>query len=120
MVPGGKRRVEIVVNGVPVASHDVDADGQEHDVSFTVPVDRSSWIALRQFPQLHTNPVNVLVGGQPIRASRSSALWCIETIKQLWRARERTIAPHERSAAQAAFQWATERYEAIAREASAP
>ena len=26
-------------------------------------------MALRQFPQLHTNPVNVLVGGKPIRAS---------------------------------------------------
>ena len=36
---------------------------------------------------MHTNPVNVIVGEQPIRASRKSALWCIGTIEQLWRER---------------------------------
>ena len=44
--------------------------------SSTVPIERSSWVALRHFPQMHTNPVEVLVGGRPIRASRRSALWC--------------------------------------------
>ena len=39
--------------------------------------------ALRQFPQLHTNPLNVQIGDAPIRASRRSALWCIETIERL-------------------------------------
>ena len=84
MTPGGMRRVELIVNGVAVAAHDVAADGREHNLTFAAAIDRSSWVALRHFPQLHTNPVNVLVKDQPIRASRLSALWCIETIKQLW------------------------------------
>ena len=66
----GQRLVEVVVNGRVAASREVPADGREHAVEFTVPIERSSWVALRQFPQLHTNPVNVLVAGKPIRASR--------------------------------------------------
>ena len=69
----GQRLVEVVVNGRVAASREVPADGREHAVEFSVPIERSSWIAVRQFPQLHTNPVNVLVAGQPIRASRASA-----------------------------------------------
>jgi hypothetical protein len=80
-VPAGKsRRVELIVNGQAVAAKQVPADDKEHDVTFDVPVSRSSWIALRHFPQMHTNPVNVIVDGKPIRASRKSALWCIGTI----------------------------------------
>ena len=84
--------------------------------SFSVPIGRSSWVALRHFPQMHTNPVNVIVGGQPIRASRKSALWCIGTIEQLWRVREKTIAESERKEAERTFQWAIERYRKIAAE----
>ena len=36
---------------------------------------RSSWAALRVYPSAHTNPVFVLVGGRPIRASHRSAEW---------------------------------------------
>ncbi len=114
---GGFRLVEIVVNGRPVASEEVPADGRAHDLSFEVPIDRSSWVALRHFPQLHTNPVNVLVDGNPIRASRSSALWCIETIRQLWRQRHRTIPEEERGVAQRTFDAAIEKYRQIVREA---
>ena len=60
----GQRLVEVVVNGRVAASREVPADGREHAVEFSVPIERSSWIAVRQFPQLHTNPVNVLVAGQ--------------------------------------------------------
>ena len=55
------------MNGRVVAQHSVPADGEIHDLRFTVPVVHSSWIALRQFPQLHTNPVNVIVGSKPIQ-----------------------------------------------------
>ena len=85
------RRVELVVNGQEVDHQDVPADGQVHTLRFTTDIAHSSWIALRQFPQLHTNPVNVIVAGRPIRASRDSALWCIETIKLLWQNRQRRI-----------------------------
>jgi hypothetical protein len=75
-------------------------------------------VALRQFPELHTNPVDVIVAGRPIRASRASALWCIGVIEQLWRARGRMIAPSERAEAKATFDRAIEVYRKIADEAS--
>lgn len=117
MLSGGTRGVEIVVNGRSVARRDVPADGSIHELEFDIPIHQSSWIALRHFPQMHTNPVNILVNGNPIRASRSSALWCIEVIRQLWRARHQRIAEHERAEAKATFDRAIEIYRAIADEA---
>jgi hypothetical protein len=114
---GEKRRVELIVNGRPVASEEVAADARPHEVRFKVKVDRSSWVALRQFPQLHTNPVNVRVGSKPIRASRQSALWCIGVIEQLWRNRERNISPIERDEARRTFFAAIDQYRQIAKEA---
>jgi hypothetical protein len=117
-VPTGPTRlVELVVNGQAVASKVVPADDKEHDVTFEAKIDRSSWVALRQFPQMHTNPVNVLVGGKPIRASRKSALWCIGTIEQLWRVRGSGIATHEREEAHKTFLKAIEVYRKLAEEA---
>jgi hypothetical protein len=113
---GGQRLVEIVVNGRVVASKSVLVDGEGHDLDFEVKIQESSWVALRHFPQLHTNPVNVLVGNKPIRASRASALWCIETIEQLWRARERAIAQPERAEARRTFDEAAEKFRRIAAE----
>ena len=106
----GRRLVEVVVNGRVAASREVPADGREHAVELSVPVDRSSWIAVRQFPQLHTNPVNVLVAGKPIRASRESALWAIACVDQLWRVRARQIAPAERAEAEKAYEEARRIY----------
>jgi hypothetical protein len=116
---GGMRTVEVVVNGEAVVSMKVPADGEIHALTFHLDVDQSSWVALRQFPQLHTNPVNVIVAEKPIRASRDSALWCIETINQLWRARSNKIADHEKAEARAAFDRAIKVYEQIAAEAAA-
>jgi hypothetical protein len=114
----GRRNVELIVNGLPVASQAVPADDRVHELEFDVALDRSSWVALRHFPQLHTNPVNVLVGGAPIRASRDSALWAIECIDQLWRVRERAIAPSERAAAKETFERAKILYRRIASEST--
>ncbi len=116
MVPGGERLVELVVNGLPVASQMVPADGKPHDIVWEVNIKQSSWVALRHFPQFHTNPVNVLVTGKPIRASRASAVWCQDVIDLLWKNRERQIAEPERAAAKAAFSRAKERYKVIAAE----
>ncbi len=114
---GNMRKVELVVNGRAVAEKAVPADDREHDVEFSVGLERSSWVALRQFPQLHTNPVNVLVGGQPIRASRASARWAIECIGQLWRVRGRSIAAGDRDEARRTYDRAIEQYRRIAGEA---
>ena len=95
--------VELVVNGQVVSTKQVPADGKPHELEFLTDIRRSSWIALRHFPQMHTNPVNVLVSGQPIRASRRSALWCIAAIEQLWRARHERIATQEREESRKTF-----------------
>ncbi|MGV3721644.1 MAG: CehA/McbA family metallohydrolase [Actinomycetota bacterium] len=112
-----RRKVELVMNGKPVAFTEVPADGKLHEVRFRVRAERSSWLALRQFPQLHTNPVNVRVAGAPIRASRDSALWCIGVIDQLWRNRERAIIPAERDEARQTFERTKLLYRRIAEEA---
>jgi hypothetical protein len=114
---GESRLVELVVNGRVVDSRTVPADDQVHDLEFILPVGRSCWVALRQFPQLHTNPVDVIVGGRSVRASRRSALWCLGAVEQLWRARGRAIAPAERDGARRAFDQAIEIYRKIASEA---
>jgi len=111
------RLVELVVNGQVMASKKVPADDELHELEFSARIDRSSWVAVRHFPQLHTNPVNVLVGGKPIRASRQSALWCIGAIEQLWRARNEKIAIQEREEARKTFWSAIDRYRQIASEA---
>ena len=74
-------------------------------------------MALRHFPQFHTNPVEVLVDGLPIRASRRSAVWCQSAAEQLWKTRGQTIAPAERDEARRAFDQAIEMYRQIAAEA---
>jgi len=43
-------------------------------------------------------------------------LWCIETIEQLWRARERFIIPGEREDARKTFDEAIEKFRRIASE----
>ena len=117
MTPGGERLVEIVVNGNRVKSARVPADGKIHPLQFRIPVARSSWIALRHFPQLHTNPVNVRVGDARIRASRRSALWCIETIERLREQRRNSIRENERAAAMQAYDEAVQKFRTLAAEA---
>ena len=105
-----------MVNGTAVASKEVPADDQVHELEFEAPIDQSSWVALRHFPQMHTNPVNVLVAGKPIRASRKSARWCAATIEQLWVVRKNNIAKQEQAEAETTFHKAIEAYRKIAAE----
>ena len=115
-VVGGTRLVEVVVNGRVAASKEIAADDQLHTISFDIPISQSSWVALRHFPQMHTNPVNVLVGARPIRASRDSAQWCVEVIDLLWKNRQSRISAAERQAAREAYDRAIAKYEAIRKE----
>ena len=119
IVTGGDRTVEIIRNGTVVAKKMVPADGQIHDIEFQVAVEHSSWLALRHFPQLHTNPVDVLVGDKPIRASRRSAEYCRTAVDLLWHNRQRFIAQAERVEARAAYDRAIAVYERRAVEAVA-
>ncbi len=113
------RTVELVVNGEVVERRRVPADDKIHEIRFRTKIERSSWVALREFPQMHTNPVDVLVAGKPIRASRRSAQWCIASIEHLWVTRGKRIADEERLAASLAYQKALKIYRNIADESPA-
>ncbi len=115
--PGKTRTVELIVNGQVVDKKEVPADQKPHEVTFDVTVQKSAWVALRTFPQMHTNPVFVSVDGKPIRASKESARWCVGVIEQLWKVREKDIAPAERKEAEATFKKAIDIYKAIAKDA---
>jgi hypothetical protein len=105
--------VEVVVNGRPVASRRLMADGTVHDLAFDVAIDRSSWIALRILGSAHTNPIFVLVGGRPIRASRRSAEWCLKAVDQCWSQKSRRMGGTAREAAVVAYDHSRARYRQI-------
>jgi hypothetical protein len=113
---GRAQKVEVVVNAKPVYAVEVPADGRPHTFETAIPVERSSWMALRQFPRFHTNPVNVLVADQPIRADRRSAEWCIQVIDQVWSVKQNGIKADEQADAKAAFERAKAVYAKIAKE----
>jgi len=102
--------VEVIVNGHPVAQQLIAADGTLHDLEFEVPIERSSWIALRILPSSHTNPIFVLVGDKPIRASRKSADWCLKSVNQCWSQKERLIKADELKDAKDAYEHARQAY----------
>jgi hypothetical protein len=109
----GEATVEVVVNGYPVARETVPANGRARDLSFAVPLSRSSWVALRVLGRAHTNPVFVLVGGRPIRADARSAEWCLRGVDQCWSQKRRFIAPAELADAEAVYEHARRAYRRI-------
>ncbi|TCC21080.1 CehA/McbA family metallohydrolase [Kribbella speibonae] len=109
---GTSRKVllEVVLNGLSVATQELVADGTEQEVSFDVPVERSSWIALRIMRSVHTQPIFVEVGGRPIRASRRSAQWLHDSVDQLWKVKSGFIRESEQDAARQAYDEAQAAY----------
>lgn len=104
-------KVEAIVNGLPVAEQILDADGDMEEISFDVPIEQSSWVALRVLPSSHTNPIFVLVDGQPVRASKRSAQWCLDGVAKCWESKQELIAENEQEAAKAAYAHAKAAYE---------
>jgi hypothetical protein len=88
-------------------------------VEFELPIERSSWVALRILPSSHTNPVFVLVDDKPIRASKRSAEWCIKAIEKCWQEKSPRIREKERGDARAAYDQALEAYRKILAESEA-
>ncbi len=74
-------------------------------------------LALRRFPQLHTNPVNDLVRQAPLRIFQRSARWCIETIERLREQRRNSIREPARATAMQAYGEAAEKFCRLADEA---
>jgi len=109
----GEVPLEIVVNGVPVARRTVVADGTPRDVTIDVPIEKSSWVAARILPSSHTNPVFIIVGDKPVRASRASAEWCLAAVNQCWTQKASKIAPRELDDARTAYEAARQTYRRI-------
>ena len=112
--------VEVVVNGRVAAQTTTSADGQIRPLTFDVPIARSSWIAVRVPGAAHTNPMFVMVGGAPIRASRASAAWCLAGVNQCWTQKARNIRDSERDEARRAYDRAREVYKTLAAESTEP
>lgn len=108
--------VEVVVNGEVVARKEIVADGQMRPLQFEVPIQHSSWVAMRIYPSSHTNPVYVHVAGKPIRASKASARWCAQGVEQCWKKKSPLLKVKEREAAKKAFDQAHATYLRIAEE----
>ena len=116
----GKSRnvpVELIVNGEPVATTEILADGNWKDISFNYSIKQSSWVALRVYPSSHTNPVFVLVNGKPIQVKKS-AKWCREAVDQCWKMKKDNIRETERTDASAAYDKARAIYDKIIKESS--
>ncbi len=105
--------VEVIVNGYPVARKNISADGTTRDVTFDVKIDQSSWVALRILPSSHTNPIWVMVGDKPVRASKRSAEWCLKSVDVCWSQKERTYKADEKEQAAKDYEHARAVYRKI-------
>jgi hypothetical protein len=108
--------VELVVNGLSVATQTIPADGRETTVTFDVAVEKSSWVALRVGESAHTNPFFVIVDGKPIRASRRSVEWLLAGVDQCWKQKEPTYAVAEKETARADYEHARQTYRRLLNE----
>ena len=82
-----------------------------------VPIERSSWVALRDLPLVPYEPRS----GWSSTTSRceppgKSAEWCLKGVDTCWRNKEPSIRPSERAEAKAAYDKAREAYRAIKEE----
>ena len=109
--------VELIVNGRPAATKTLKADGAISKLVFEAPeLPRSSWVAVRIHPHAHSNPIAVLIGGKPIRASRNSARWCLAGVDQCWKEKSQFYAPEELEQARADYEHARQAYRRIIEE----
>jgi hypothetical protein len=112
---GGSRKVpvEVIVDGKPAARSELVADGTTRPMTFDIDLAHSSWIAVRIFPSVHTNPVFVEIGGKSIRASRKSAEWLRKAVDVCELAKFGGIRVKERPAAQEAYDAARKYYDQV-------
>ncbi|MEE2936765.1 MAG: CehA/McbA family metallohydrolase [Planctomycetota bacterium] len=105
--------IEVVVNGEVHSTLRLHADGQRQSFKVPVKIDRSSWIAVRILPSVHTNPIFVHVAGEPIHCNARSAQWCIDAVKTCWESKRSMIREEERQAAKVAYDQAEAIYRKI-------
>jgi hypothetical protein len=119
---GDTRKVmlEVVVNGKPVASKEILADGTMRPVEFNIPIKESSWLALRILGASHTNPAFILVDKKPIRPSRASVEWDIRALQQCFEIKRNGWRPEDYEQAKAAYDFAFETYRKVLSETTSP
>ena len=105
--------VELIVNGVVVETQMITADGDVNELIFDYSLTKSSWVAIRIFATSHTNPIFVEVGGEPIRASKKSAQWCLEAVDVCWQSKVGRMRADDQAAAKLAYDHARQRYKTI-------
>ena len=108
-----KVKVELIVNGEAVAEKEIVADGSVQNIDWEVGIEKSSWAAVRILPSVHTNPIFIEIGDQPVRANKKSAQWCRDAVDVCWNSKKSMIVKSEREAAKAAYDEAAEIYDAI-------
>jgi hypothetical protein len=108
--------VELIVNGESIEKQMIKADGTVNELTFDFAPTKSSWIAVRIFASSHTNPIFIEVDGQPIRANRKSAQWCLDAVDVCWNSKRDLIRESERETAKAAFDVARDAYSKILEE----
>lgn len=108
--------VELIVNGVVVETQEISADGNARELIFDYKLTRSSWVAMRIFATSHTNPIFIEVGGEPIRASKRSAQWCLEAVDVCWKSKVGRIRADDQPEAKLAYAHARQRYQTIINE----
>ena len=86
------------------------ADGTAHHLEFSLRVPSSACVAARIPISSHTNPIFVSIDGEPIRASRRSAAWCLAAVDQCWSQKAPLTRASEREEARAAYEHARRAY----------
>jgi hypothetical protein len=111
-------KVEVIVNGEPVASKAIAADGSIQKVEFDIEIDRSAWVALRILGASHSVPIWVLVDNKPVRVAKSIE-WDIAALGQAFEVKRRGWRAEDYPEAKAAYEYAYEVYAKRLREAQA-
>jgi hypothetical protein len=112
--------VELIVNGKPVASQRILADGSVQRIKMDIQMRRSGWVALRLMGAGHSNPIYVLVNNQPVRGSRSSVEWSLQALTRAYEASSVGWNPSVAPLAASAYDYAFAIYERILRETGEP
>jgi hypothetical protein len=98
--------VELIVNGEVAERFEFEADGHIGSREVELDIAESSWVAVRILPSVHTNPIWVTVGDEPVRSNRRSAEWCLQAVDTCWEQKRGQIRESERAEAEAAYEQA--------------
>jgi hypothetical protein len=105
--------VDLVINGQAVERRMIEADGTVQSLDFEIDFQKSSWVAIRILPSMHSNPIFVQVADQPIRASKRSAQWCRDAVETCWQQKNKKFKPEDIELAKRAYEAARVVYEEI-------